>query len=197
MNSPKRFPIWSELLTGSEAPTTNRALLSGWEANPTIEHPIVEPRIHYAPAMAAAAASKIILVAAPGAVGKSALARHLAHRYRHVLVDLATTGPVGENFVAGGLFRAFGSSTVERVEAGAIGLIFDALDEARLRVTPESFDAFLGDLAELAKMGTTRTILIFGRTGTIEAAWLALSELGASATIAEISFFNRNEAEGS
>jgi hypothetical protein len=194
MHQQKRFPAWQEILAGSDLPGAPRSPITGWDADPTYDQPIVEPRMHYAPSMPSVAGCKIVFVAAPGAVGKSALARYLADRYRHVLVDLSLTGPVGEHFVAGGLFRAFGSAVVEKVEAGQVGLIFDALDEARLRVTPESFDAFLNDIAALAKMATTKPVLLFGRTSTVEAAWLALSDLGVPSTIAEIGFFNRREA---
>ena len=195
MHPPKRFAAWDTLLAGANAPQLQGAPLAGWETSPSCPNPIVEPRMHYAPGMPSAAESKIILVAAPGAVGKSALARHLAAQYNHVLVDLAETGPVGEHFVAGGLFRAYGARAVEDLEAGKAGLIFDALDEARLRVTTEAFEAFLRDLADLGRMPNTRPILIFGRTATVEAAWLAFTEAATRATISEINFFNASEAK--
>ena len=44
-------------------------------------------------------------------------------------------------------------------------------------------------------MQNTRPILIFGRTATIEASWLAFNEAATSATISEIGFFNPSEAK--
>ena len=50
--------------------------------------------------------SPILLVSAPGAVGKSTLARQIAFTTGSVYVDLAKADPVGGNTLSGGLARS-------------------------------------------------------------------------------------------
>lgn len=50
--------------------------------------------------------SPIILVSAPGAVGKSTLARQIAYETGSIYLDLATADPVGANTLSGGLARS-------------------------------------------------------------------------------------------
>lgn len=195
MSTVKRFISWSNLIGGLSPPPKNRTPLSGWIVDPIIAHPVIEPRINYAPGIPQALRAKLALVAAPGAVGKSALARHLAKKYNCLLVDLASSGPIGEHFIVGGLYKAFGGDIVSEVENGRVGLVFDALDEARLRVSHEAFLAFLSDIADIAQKPLAKPIVIFGRTSSIEIAWLEITAMNVECDIAEIDFFNRREAE--
>ena len=110
----------------------------------------------------------IILVSAPGAVGKSTLARQIAYCTGSIYIDLAKSEPVGANTLSGGLFRSRLTSSWESDE---ITVMIDGLDEAKLRVTEEGFQAFLSDISVLSKGRQTKT-LVFGRTKTIEDAWL-------------------------
>ncbi len=128
----------------------------------------------------------IILVSAPGAVGKSTLARQIAFLTGSVYIDLAKADPVGGNTISGGLAR---SGLYINWQNEGISLLIDGLDEARLRVTQESFEAFLKDVAELAK-GHTTPIVLFGRTGAIQEAWIALHLHGVAPAVLEIGFYN-------
>jgi hypothetical protein len=74
--------------------------------------------------------SAIVLVSAPGAVGKSTLARQIAFETGAVYVDLAKAEPVGSNTLAGGLVK---SGLYDGWQAGIVGILIDGLDEARLR----------------------------------------------------------------
>src|SRR5262249_47926160 len=102
--------------------------------------------------------SRIILVSAPGAVGKSTLARQIAFVTGAVYVDLAKADPVGGNSLSGGLVK---SGLYPSFESEKTAVLVDGLDEARLRVTQEAFQAFLSDVAELAA-GRTVPIVLFG-----------------------------------
>ena len=114
--------------------------------------------------------SPVILVSAPGAVGKSTLARQIAFGTGSVYVDLAAADPVGANTFSGGLVR---SGIYDSWTAGATTALIDGLDEAFLRTTKEGFEAFLSDVAELSVSRNVPTVL-FGRTGIVQDAWLLL-----------------------
>lgn len=129
--------------------------------------------------------ASIILVSAPGAVGKSTLARQIAAETGAVYIDLAKTEPVGGNTLSGGLAKSgiFESWRTERT-----AVLVDGLDEARFRVTQEAFEAFLNDVAELSKARKLPTVL-FGRTGAIQDAWLLLDGCGAKIAVIEIGYY--------
>jgi hypothetical protein len=113
-----------------------------------------------------------LLISAPGAVGKSTLARQVAFETGAVYVDLAQAEPVGSNTLVGGLVK---SQLYDGWQANTVGILIDGLDEARLRVTQEAFEAFLRDVDQLSHGRSVPTAL-FGRTGAIQDAWLILSD---------------------
>lgn len=115
--------------------------------------------------------SPILLISAPGAVGKSTLARQIAFETGAVYVDLAEAEPVGSNTLVGGLVK---SGLYDGWQAGIVGILIDGLDEARLRVTQEAFEAFLRDVDQLSRGRSVPTVL-FGRTGAIQDAWLVFN----------------------
>ena len=138
----------------------------------------------------APASAPLILVSAPGAVGKSTLAKQIAFHTRSVYVDLATAGPVGESTLSGGLLQC---KLVEGWLNNTVALLIDGLDEARLRVTQEAFEAFLRDVARLSTGRTLPTIL-FGRTGAISDAWLVMDGENLSTPVFEIGFYDHQAA---
>ena len=134
--------------------------------------------------------SPILLVSAPGAMGKSTLARQIAYETNSIYIDLGTAEPVGANTLSGGLVR---SGLYEGWTDGTTTVLIDALDEARLRVTQEAFQAFLSDLAHLSTCRTIPTVL-FGRTGAVQEAWIVLSQIGADVSVLEISYYGAEES---
>ena len=110
----------------------------------------------------------IVLISAPGAVGKSTLARQMAFRTGSVYIDLAKSEPVGGNTLSGGLARSGLFSAWERDE---LTVMIDGLDEARLKVSEGGFQAFLSDIGVLSQGRHTQTV-VFGRTKAVEDAWL-------------------------
>lgn len=133
--------------------------------------------------------SEVILVSAPGAVGKSTLARQIASLTGAVYLDLAEAEPVGGNTLSGGLVKA---GILTEWQSDTAGLLIDGLDEARLKVTQEGFEAFLADVAYISRDRSVPTIL-FGRTGAIQDAWLVLSGK-ISVTVLEIGYYPPNVA---
>ncbi len=133
--------------------------------------------------------SPLILVSAPGAVGKSTLAKQIAALTGAIYVDLATAEPVGGNFLSGGLAK---SGLFGTWQANTTAVLIDGLDEARIRVTQGGFESFLGDVVQMAKTRSAQTpvpTVLFGRTGAIQDTWLLLSEAGVNAPVMEIGFY--------
>jgi hypothetical protein len=130
--------------------------------------------------------ASVLLVSAPGAVGKSTLAREIAFQTGAVYVDLAAAEPVGSNTLVGGLVK---SGLYESWNGGSMGILIDGLDEARLRVTQEAFEAFLLDIDQLSRSRSV-PIVLFGRTGAIQDAWLVLGDTA----VLEIGYYGREAA---
>ena len=128
----------------------------------------------------------ILLVSAPGAVGKSTLARQIAFETGAVYVDLAKAEPVGSNTLVGGLVK---SGLYAGWQGGSVGILIDGLDEARLRVTQEAFEAFLCDVDQIS-VGRSVPTVLFGRTGAIQDAWLALN----NTSVLEIGYYDSEAA---
>ena len=135
--------------------------------------------------------SPVILVSAPGAVGKSTLARQIAFVTGSVYVDLAAADPVGANTLSGGLVR---SGIYDSWTAGVTTALIDGLDEAILRTTKEGFEAFLTDVADLSVSRTAPTVL-FGRTGIVQDAWLLLVDrCEGNVAVLEIGYYGAEES---
>lgn len=135
--------------------------------------------------------AKIILISAPGAVGKSVLARELSNKTGSIYLDLSKASSIAGNYVIGGLAN---KDILSAWNSGTVGLIIDSLDEARLRVTQDSFEDFLLDVSKVSKRNKN-PIIIFGRVGIIEEAWLILSENhNINCPVFDIDFFNESEA---
>lgn len=135
-------------------------------------------------------ASPLILVSAPGAVGKTTLAKQIAYRTGAIYIDLAQSEPVGGHTLSGGLVRA---GAYDRWQAGTTTVLVDGLDEARLRVAQEAFEAFLDDVLELSVKRTLPTVL-FGRSGSIQDAWFILAASGVEVPVLEIGYFGIEDA---
>jgi len=133
--------------------------------------------------------AKVILVSAPGAVGKSTLAKEIAARTGVVYIDLAVADAVGANTISGGLAKSglFNDWSEQKTT-----LLIDGLDEARLRVTQEAFEAFLRDVASLC-IDRHVPVAMFGRTGAVQDAWLIMESL-VSIAVLEIGYYDRDTA---
>ncbi|MEQ9743588.1 hypothetical protein ABRQ05_04670 [Pectobacterium actinidiae] len=135
--------------------------------------------------------AKIILISAPGAVGKSVMARELSNQTGAIYLDLSQASTIAGNYLIGGLAN---KDILNEWNEGTAGLVIDSLDEARLRVTQNSFEDFLEDVNSVSKRNAN-PIIIFGRVGIIEETWLILSDVhGIDCPVFDIEFFNEDEA---
>ncbi len=110
--------------------------------------------------------SSVILVSAPGAVGKSTLARQIAFETGAMLLDLGIAEPVGGNTIVGGLAKM---GLHDPFLEGEASLIIDGLDEARMLATERHFEAFMKDVKGLAGPDH-KPLVLLGRTGILVAA---------------------------
>ncbi len=134
--------------------------------------------------------SSLLLVSAPGAVGKTTLARQIASKVNAVYVDLSEAEPVGANTLIGGIAN---SGLYESWSNGSVSVLLDGLDEAKLRVTQEAFESFLSDVAKQSIERGLPTVL-FGRTGAIQDAWLVLTDHTNNVAVLEIGYYGKEEA---
>lgn len=135
--------------------------------------------------------AKIILISAPGAVGKSVMARELSNKTGAIYLDLSQASTIAGNYLIGGLANM---EILDEWKNNTAGLVIDSLDEARLRVTQNSFEDFLNDVHNLS-LKNSNPIVIFGRVGIIEETWLILSHSHkVNCPVFDIEFFNENEA---
>lgn len=99
----------------------------------------------------------IMIISAAGAVGKSTLGNELARRKQAPIWDLAQASTVGGNSLTGQLTTSFGfklaADVSERITAGEFFLVVDALDEARVKANEAGFEAFIQNIASIARDG--------------------------------------------
>jgi hypothetical protein len=180
--------FWIHRLTGVIPPPT-RPTLAGWFIEATRNPSFVEAELRLREGYDDLTVP-IWLVAAPGAVGKSTLAKEISARTGAVYLDLAKADTVAGNYLTGGLVK---NDLLALWQAQNTTILIDALDEARLRVTQSSFEDFLKDMAGLG-LKRTLPIVLFGRVGIIEEAWLALSDAGLNCPVFDIDFFDTARA---
>ena len=140
----------------------------------------------------------VVLISAPAAMGKSAVARALAHDLQAPLWNLAKF-TLGEGTFTGIPRRQFGGNQFNDIEtnlrAGSFLYVLDALDEARAR-PGHGFESFLLDVCEEGKHHRPRpSMILLGRTEASSWAALYLEEYGVPFVHYSIDFFNRNKSE--
>jgi hypothetical protein len=181
---------WRPRMAGAVLP--QRSDKAGWLIDHLAEPGFVEPGLRTIQGDPLTA--RAIIVAAPGAVGKSTFAKTLGALTSSVLIDLARTELLGGNFFVGGIANAFGIPTLTEAGNGRLGLVIDALDEAQLRSGAEGFSAGLSDLGRIVSQPSALPAVLFGRSAAAEEAWLVLSEAGLDPCLMEIEFFDEARA---
>jgi hypothetical protein len=156
--------FWKTRLQGVVRPPS-QPKLAGWSAESSPGQYFIEADLHLREGYDDLAAP-IWFVAAPGAVGKSTLAKEISARTGAIYLDLATADTVAGNYVTGGLAK---NELFALWGAKQTTVLIDALDEARLRVTQTSFEDFLGDVETLPHGRQLPTVL-FGRVGIVDEA---------------------------
>ncbi len=140
-----------------------------------------------------------IVISAAGAVGKSTLAKEIAAARGLPLWNLAASGSVGQGSLQGMISQAFGIGSVAAIDqalsGGRYGLVIDALDEGRIRVSETSFEDFIKDVGDLAKTLPGPGLILLGRTQIARTAWWQLEDAGVRVALLEISHFDREQRQ--
>lgn len=182
--------FWRERLGQVEAQVPSH-LLRGWSHHIKKAPSFVEANLSLRSDFADLSQG-VWMIAAPGAVGKSTLAREICAATNAVYLDLAAADTVAGNYVVGGLANA---GLWDAWQTGSTTLLIDALDEARLRVTQSSFEDFLADVAKVSANRSVPIILL-GRVGIVEEAWAILNERSElSPPIFDIELFHADRAK--
>ncbi len=180
--------FWSLHLGYAKVETSST--VAGWNFNPSARKGFVEPNVTLRDGYDNIG-SKVWLVAAPGAVGKSTLARQMAAVTGAVYIDLSKAATVAGNYLTGGLAN---SGLFSQWQSGNITALIDALDEARLRITQNSFQDFLSDVVTRASE-RSKPVVLFGRVSIVDEAWIILKDLGVNAPIFSIEYFTQAQAK--
>ena len=164
-----------------------RAALHGLQQPYAREHGVCEPeekRQFVAPALSEVTPvekgrTSVVLVSAPGAVGKTMLAERIAVEKHSPIWNLGAV-QVGHDFATGTVAGTFGddlfSTVTTELREGRRVIVFDALDEARLRAGEANFEGFLDGIAD--RFRPPRAKVLLGRKETVDWAALWLNDKG-------------------
>lgn len=154
---PKRFPLpdWMERYKSP---------------NPCFVEPDLIPEIAIE-----SGKTSVVILSAPGAVGKSTVAAELAYLSGATLWDLSKV-QVGSRTFLGAIYEVYeenGHGILKDLKEGIWLFVLDALDEAQVRAGSSNFDAFLDDLIEILKEPRSKPVIVLlARSDT--ATWIEL-----------------------
>lgn len=138
----------------------------------------------------------LVVVSAPGAVGKTSVGLELSSQTSAAYWDLSTWRVADGSFV-GGLVRAFGFAPAQKVvqglNDGSFVMVLDALDEARLRAGDQDFEAFITDIGQYVS-GPRPTLVLLARADAADTILLQLYGRNIPLASLTIAFFDRDEA---
>ena len=134
----------------------------------------------------------IYVISAPGATGKSALAKHLAYTFGALYWNLADI-MLGDNSFIGTLVRSIGSSHyseyINDLLTGKALLVIDAFDEAEMISGTKAVRNFLADISKNVSNAQAPCIILLSRAETAQEICACLTTISARFNQYEISFF--------
>lgn len=142
---------------------------------------------------------KIIIFSAPGATGKSALARYISNAKHALLWDLSKEKIASHSF-SGMLLDSLGAKEISRfmegLTTGQATLVVDALDEAELVSGRAAIEMLLSDLRNAVAEASMPNIVLCARTETAHFVqnYYQSSEHRLHISRYEISFFEETSA---
>ncbi len=143
-------------------------------------------------------APKFVLFSAPGATGKSSLAKYIAHKYDALYWNLAKV-KIGTNSFAGSILNAVGavnySSFIRDLNSGDMLLVIDAFDEAEIVSGRKMINSFLADISNSLNEHQMPTVFLLARTETAQYIASFCAECGIPIRHYEIGFFNESAAK--
>ena len=141
---------------------------------------------------------KFILFSAPGATGKSSLAKHIAYRFSAIYWNLAKV-KIGTNSFAGSILNAVGaarySEFIGDLNTGDVLLVIDAFDEAEIVSGRKMLNSFIADISNSLAGHQIPTVFLLARTETAQYIASFCAENSISVAHYEIGFFNEDAAK--
>ncbi|MBI2859481.1 MAG: hypothetical protein HYX90_10420 [Chloroflexi bacterium] len=184
------------IITAGKSPFNMKTPLESFYLAQTRERPYIEPT--FAKVIFDSEKPAVILISAVGATGKSTLAEVLSNQTGLPLLDLGKHKPVGADALTGLLTSAFDVDDLSNIFKGiaeeSYGIIIDGVDEGRAKTTQAAFEAFLDDIVRLCPRPTKTSIVLLGRTQTVDDCWDYLSSRGMAPALITISPFDLRQA---
>jgi hypothetical protein len=144
--------------------------------------------------------STVLLIEAPGAVGKSAAAEALGQMLNWPLVR-AEKAQVGSYSLSGLIQDALGfeSDYIQSIARGRAGVVVDSMDEAHFRAGSQNFLAFLENIhrvsgADSADTNRNPSVILMSRSDTAELIRLSFADAGTPLAVVKLDFFDHNSA---
>lgn len=146
-------------------------------------------------------ANKFILFSAPGAVGKTALAKHISHKYGAFYWNVALK-PVGGTSFAGEIAHAvgIGNGTLQdkiysSLRTGEILFVLDSFDEASLISRREGIKDFLEEIGNILDQPTSPPVIITARTEMAKFIVESCKELHFGVKHYSVDYFSEDDAQ--
>ncbi|MPM12305.1 hypothetical protein SDC9_58657 [bioreactor metagenome] len=143
---------------------------------------------------------RFILFSAPGAVGKTALAKHIAYEYGGLYWNIGAK-PVGDTAFAGAITHAVGVGNGAQQDAlyaslrsGDSLIVLDAFDEAALLSKKEGVRDFLIEIGNILPNADVPSIVLTARTEMAQYIRDVCEEHGFSLACYELDYFEEENA---
>lgn len=141
---------------------------------------------------------KFVLFSAPGATGKSSLAKHIAYKYGALYWNLAKV-KIGTNSFAGSILNAVGainySGFIGDLNTGDVLLVIDAFDEAEIVSGRKMLSSFIADISNSLASHQLPSVFLLARTETAQYIASFCAESGIPVAHYEIGFFTEHAAK--
>ncbi len=138
-----------------------------------------------------------ILFSAPGATGKSCLAKHIAYTHNAIYWDTSKL-KLGENTFDGSILKMVGAADYSRfttdLKNGNTALVIDAFDEAEAISGRTAVQQFIEDLERCVNGATVPCVFMFSRTETAQFIASLCVENDIALQHYEIGFFEETQA---
>jgi len=143
-------------------------------------------------------APKFVLFSAPGATGKSSLAKHIAYKFDALYWNLAKV-KIGTNSFAGSILNAVGpinySEFISNLNTGDVLLVIDAFDEAEIVSGRKMLNSFIAEISNSLTNHQLPPVFLLARTETAQYIASFCAENGIPVSHYEIGFFNESAAK--
>lgn len=142
---------------------------------------------------------KFILFSAPGATGKSALAKYIAAKYNALYWDLPKTEKIGANTFYGSILRAVGppkySEFLSDLNKSKVMLVIDAFDEAEIISGRKMLCNFIAEISDILTEYSSPSVILLARTETAQYMASFCAENSIPISHYEIGFFQETIAK--